>query len=490
VVHSLNSLFAHLDLPIAPDTRVHGLEADSRKVEAGFVFFAIAGVAMDGAAFIPQALQKGAVLIVAEKGAKVPDEAMSKTLFVDNVRMTLAQTAKAFYAPQPACLMAITGTNGKTSVACFLRQIWALCGLPAASIGTTGLDSPKGHQPGNLTTPDPITLFRTFADLKSDGVEHVAMEASSHGLHQSRLEGVVLKAAGFTNLSRDHLDYHKGMQDYFAAKMLLFEKHLGKNAPAVVFADTAYGQAVMEHVSRLGHPVWDVGAAGQFITLKSLEIEGYAQKLLLEHEGKTYDVLLKLVGRFQAENALVAAGLALASGLPAAQVFAALNQIEGAVGRLQLGAQKPASQGGAGVFIDYAHTPDAVVTACEALKPFVTGRLICLLGAGGDRDAGKRPLMGQAAAEHADVVIVTDDNPRSEDPAAIRAQVMAGAGDKAIEIAGRANAILQAVRMAKAGDLVLLAGKGHETGQTITGVTHPFSDLAEAKKAVEADHDQ
>ena len=301
MVHTLHSLFANLDLPHIQDMPVQGLQADSRKVEAGFVFFAIAGVAMDGAAFIPQALQQGAVLIVAEKGAKVPDEAISKTLFVDNVRMTLAQAAKAFYAPQPACLMAITGTNGKTSVASFLRQIWALCGLPAASIGTTGLDSPKGHQPGNLTTPDPVTLFRTFADLKAQGVEHVAMEASSHGLHQSRLEGVALKAAGFTNLSRDHLDYHKGMQDYFAAKMLLFEKHLGKNAPAIVFADTAYGQAVMEHVSRLGHPVWDVGAAGQFIALKSLEIEGYAQKLVLEHEGKTYDVLLKLVGRFQAE---------------------------------------------------------------------------------------------------------------------------------------------------------------------------------------------
>lgn len=469
-------------LPAA--TPISGITADSRAVGEGFMFFAISGVKEDGAAYVPQALENGASVIVAGHGAKIPPQALSRTIFVKEPRKALAAAAKAFYAPYPSTIMAVTGTNGKTSVVSFLRQIWESCGIPAASLGTTGLVSPKGVREGNLTTPDPVTLFRTLSELKAEGVEHVAMEASSHGLDQARLEGVTLRAAGFTNLSRDHLDYHATMEAYLSAKLGLFERHLGENAPAVIFADTDYGQRVMDEVSFRGKPVFSVGEKGEFIKLTGVkvDVEGMCQHLSLIHGSKSYEVRLPLVGHFQIDNALVAAGMALSTPCDAEKVFAALEGLFGARGRLECVAR---TGDDVAIFVDYAHTPDAVLIACEALRPFARGRLICVLGAGGDRDPGKRPLMGKAASEGADIVIVTDDNPRSEDPALIRQAVMVGA-EGAIEIAGRSEAIMEAVMMAEPGDIVLLAGKGHETGQTIMGVTYPFSDHDEAIRAVEA----
>jgi UDP-N-acetylmuramoyl-L-alanyl-D-glutamate--2,6-diaminopimelate ligase len=401
---------------------------------------------------------------------------------VADPRRALAQAAARYYGRQPRCIAAVTGTNGKTSVSVFLRQIWEAAGLPAASLGTIGLVAPGGAIAGNLTTPDPIALHRTLAELDFDGVTHVAMEASSHGLEQRRLDGVKLAAGGFTNLSRDHLDYHPTLEAYFEAKLRLFDTLLPAGAAAVADADHPEASAVRRIAGARGLTFLGVGHAGEALRLRAVNREQGGSRLAIEAGGATYDVRLPLVGEFQTSNALVAAGLAVATGVETAQALAALEKLKGASGRLELVGAHP---GGAQVFVDYAHTPDALANALQALRPHVDGKLVVVFGAGGDRDPGKRPLMGEAAAKNADRLIVTDDNPRSEDPAAIRRAVLARAAG-AEEIGDRREAIRHAVAALGRGDILLIAGKGHETGQTVGDKVFPFSDQEEARSAIAA----
>ena len=452
------------------DVEIAGLAADSRKVAAGFLFFAIAGVKADGAAFARAAVAAGAVAIAAER----PVEGLPAGVAcvpVRNARRALALAAARFYPRQPAVIAAVTGTSGKTSVAAFTRQIWASLGLKAASIGTIGVVSPKREVYGSLTTPDPVELQKTIDELAGEGVTHLVLEASSHGLDQHRLDGVRVTAGAFTNLSRDHLDYHPTVEDYFNAKLRLFTSLVAPGGAAVVSADNDYAASVAAAAKTRGLTIVTVGARGETIRLTGDAVEGFAQVLQLAFAGKNYTVRLPLVGAFQAENALVAAGLAIASGGDPAGVFAALEKLEGASGRLEL----VGTRHGAPVFVDYAHKPDALAKALEALRPYAKGALAVVFGCGGDRDKGKRPLMGEIAVKNADRVIVTDDNPRSEDPARIRAEIMAAAPG-ATEIGDRAQAIRAAVAGLKAGDVLLVAGKGHETGQIVGDRVLPFSD--------------
>jgi UDP-N-acetylmuramoyl-L-alanyl-D-glutamate--2,6-diaminopimelate ligase len=469
-------------LPGAPEVLraldVTGVTADSRAVAPGFLFFALAGAKADGLQFARQALAAGAAAIVGER-APSGDLAAAPFIQVDDARKKLSLAAAALYPRQPQKIVAVTGTSGKTSVADFTRQIFAFCGLAAASLGTIGVIKPSGEVYGSLTTPDPVTLHKTLDALAAEGVTHLALEASSHGLDQRRLDGVRLSAGAFTNLSRDHLDYHTGLEDYFAAKLRLFETLLQPGQPAVVAADGDFSARVIAACRARGLRVFSVGARGEGIRLAAIEAEGFSLQLELAHEGRRFHVKLPLAGGFQAENALVAAGLALAVGCPADKVFAALEQLRGAPGRLEFIGEKS----GAPVFVDYAHKPDALEKALAALKPFARRRLIVVFGCGGDRDAGKRPIMGEIAARHADVVIVTDDNPRSEDAGRIRAEILAAAPG-AREIAGRAAAIREGVALLRAGDVLLIAGKGHETGQIVGGEVLPFSDHDEARAAL------
>lgn len=449
---------------------IAGITADSRAVKPGFVFVAIAGAQHDGLAFVPQALANGAAAIVSEQSPSGPvaDVAWIK---VTHARRVLAFSAARFYPRQPQVIAAVTGTSGKTSVAAFTRQIWTMLGEPAASIGTIGVVSPQGEVYGSLTTPDPVALHRTLDELAAQGVSHLALEASSHGLDQYRLDGVRIAAGAFTNLSRDHLDYHANLDDYLRAKLRLFDSLIVADGHAVISADHAESAAVIAAAQKRGLKIVSVGYKGEQIRLVDVVLDGFAQRLKLVHDGKTYDIRLPLVGAFQVENALVAAGLALATGSPAPKVFASLEKLQGAKGRLELaGTYRDAP-----VFIDYAHKPDALEKTLEALRPYAKNRLVVVFGAGGDRDSGKRPLMGAIAAVKADRVIVTDDNPRREDPAAIRAAILA-ACPGAIEIAGRETAIRQAIAGLERGDVLVIAGKGHETGQIVGEKVLPFSD--------------
>jgi UDP-N-acetylmuramyl-tripeptide synthetase len=456
------------------DVEVSGLAVDSRKVEPGDVFFALAGAKDDGARYIHQAVERGARAIVAEHGP----EGLGGTLLVEvpDARAALAHAASRFYPDRPGTIVAVTGTSGKTSVAAFVRQIWANLGLEAASLGTIGVVSRPVQIYGSLTTPDPITLHQTLARLAQAGVTHLAMEASSHGLDQKRLDGVTPAAAGFTNLSRDHMDYHATEEDYLAAKLRLFRDLLPKGAPAVIDADSAVAPRV---IASVGAP-FTVGEKGEGIRLVSAVREGFSTRLKLVHAGRTYETLLPLPGDFQVSNALVAAGLCIASGSRAEGAFAALEKLEGAPGRIE----RIGDKNGAPVFVDYAHKPDALEKALAALRPFVAGRLIVVFGCGGDRDPGKRPMMGEIATRAADVVIVTDDNPRSENPAAIRAAILAAAPG-AREIGDRAEAIRAGVAILAPGDALVIAGKGHETGQIVGDRVLPFSDADEARAALE-----
>lgn len=469
-------------LPDAPETfralEVSGVTADSRAVAPGFLFFALAGAKADGLQYAAQALAAGAVAIVGEH-APSGDLAGAPFIPVDDARKKLSLAAAALYPRQPENIVAVTGTSGKTSVADFTRQIFAFCGLAAASLGTIGVIKPSGAVYGSLTTPDPVTLHKTLDALAAEGVTHLALEASSHGLDQRRLDGVRLKAAAFTNLSRDHLDYHAGLEDYFSAKLRLFGALLQPGQPAVVAADGDFSARVIDVCRARGLRVFSVGAKGKGIRLTAIEPEGFSLRLELAHEGRTFRVKLPLAGGFQAENALVAAGLALVIGCPAEQVFAALEHLRGAPGRLEFVGAKS----GAPVFVDYAHKPDALEKALAALKPFARKKLIVVFGCGGDRDAGKRPIMGEIATRGADVVIVTDDNPRGEDAGRIRAEILAAAPG-AREIAGRAAAIREGVALLREGDVLLIAGKGHETGQIVGGQVLPFSDHDEARAAL------
>jgi UDP-N-acetylmuramoyl-L-alanyl-D-glutamate--2,6-diaminopimelate ligase len=458
--------------------RVEGVSADSRRVRKGDVFFAIPGAKQDGLAFVPHAVENGASAIVAERSpSSLPADVAG--IVVADVRAALALAAARLYPRQPAMIVAVTGTSGKTSVAAFARQIWKKLGQEAASLGTIGIVSRRVNVYGSLTTPDPIALHRSLDELAGAGVTHLALEASSHGLDQKRLDGVRLSAGAFTNLSRDHLDYHATPAAYLAAKLRLFEGLLCAGAPAIIDADSDVAPQVIAAAERRGLAVFTVGAKGEAIQLLSAAREGFATRLSLRHAERSWSVLLPLPGDFQTSNALVAAGLCIATGSDPDAVFDALETLAGAPGRLE----KVGERHGAPVFVDYAHKPDALDKALAALRPFVRNRLIVAFGCGGDRDAGKRPIMGEIAARGADVVIVTDDNPRSEDPAAIRAGILAGAPG-AIEIGDRGEAIGAAIAMLRAGDALLIAGKGHETGQIVGARTLPFSDHETARAAL------
>ena len=456
------------------DTRaIAGVALDSRAVRPGFAFFALAGAKADGNEFIDKAVAQGATAIITEK---MPDGwpcTHVACVVVPNARKAVARAAAIFYPRQPKIMVAVTGTSGKSSVADFTRQIFEHCGHDSASLGTIGVIARGQADYGALTTPDPISLHHRLDALSHAGIDHAVMEASSHGLDQYRLDGVRLKAAAFTNLGRDHLDYHATMDDYFHAKMRLFRDLLPKGAPAVIYADDAWSTRAMDVAQQTGHPVFSVGMRGQTIRLASLQRDGFTQTLILETASGSHRVRLPLAGDFQAANALVAAGLVMACGVNETSVFNAIAQLKGVPGRLE-----PIGHlNGALALVDYAHKPEALAHALDALRPYASARLICVFGCGGDRDPGKRPIMGEIAARKADVVIVTDDNPRSENPAAIRASILAAAPG-AREIGDRAAAIETAVSMLVPGDVLIVAGKGHETGQIIGEKTLPFSDSA------------
>lgn len=456
---------------------ISGLSADSRKIDKGMLFVALAGNKGDGAAYVADAVSRGAAAIVAGH----PLEASVPVVVVDNPRRFLALAAANFYGRQPQTMVAVTGTAGKTSVASFTRQIWDAAGHAAAQIGTTGVVSPTRNEYGSLTTPDPVGLQALLAELADEGVTHAAMEASSHGLDQCRLDGVKLAAAAFTNLGRDHMDYHPTVEDYMAAKMRLFDTLLPKGSPAVIFADDPWSAEAIRVATAAGHKVLTVGRNGQFLALKRVEHFRHKQVAEVHVDGEIFEVHIPLAGDFQIANALVAAGLAIATGVPANVAMKALEKLKGASGRLELVGQ---SKQGALAYVDYAHKPDALENVLTSVRPFTTGRVIVVFGCGGDRDKGKRPIMGEIACRLADIVIVTDDNPRSEVPAVIRSEIMAAA-QKAIEIGDRAQAIRAGVAMLSSGDTLIVAGKGHEEGQTVGDVTLPFSDHAELRKALE-----
>lgn len=459
--------------------KVTGITSDSRCVQPGFMFVAVSGTKTDGARFISDAVSKGAVAIVAAPGTDVAGAETVPVLRSAEPRRLLALMAARFFKAQPEVVVAVTGTSGKTSVADFTRQIFTELGHAAASLGTIGLIKPDGDLYGSLTTPDPVSLHATLAELANDGVTHLAFEASSHGLDQHRLDGVRLKAAAFTNLGRDHLDYHPTLEAYLAAKLRLFTDVLSADGVAVVNADGAEADKVIAAVEASGRRLMTVGRAGADLKLERLVREGFAQRMSVACEGRVFDVRLPLLGDYQASNALVAAGLAIAAGETAGRVLPALQSLAGVKGRLEIIGE---TRGGLAV-VDYAHKPEALAAVLDALRPFATGKLVCVVGCGGDRDKGKRPIMGEIATRKADVVIVTDDNPRNEEPAAIRAEILAAAAG-AREIGDRGEAISVAVAMLQEGDVLVVAGKGHETGQIIGDKVLPFSDHEEVRKAL------
>jgi UDP-N-acetylmuramoyl-L-alanyl-D-glutamate--2,6-diaminopimelate ligase len=463
---------------LAIDPLIEGVTADSRAVERGFLFAALPGAKADGKAFVPAALARGAVAVLANDA--LPGVA-APVVKVGDPRRAYALAAAAFYGAQPATCVAVTGTNGKTSVATFCRQIFAACGCASASMGTLGVQTRDTQlRPPGLTTPDAADVARVLAELAGRGVTHLALEASSHGIDQRRLDGVKLAAAGFLNLTQDHLDYHGTMGVYRAAKLRLFDTLLPRGGAAVLNADSeaypAFAAAAMTH----GQTVISVGAMGQGLTLTGRTPLAHGQRLGLRAWGRPFEVVLPLAGAFQASNALVAAGLCVAAGERPEAVVAALETLKGAPGRLQRAGAGPR---GGEAYVDYAHTPDGLSTVLMALRPHAAGRLIVVFGAGGERDRGKRPQMGAIAADLADIAIVTDDNPRSEDPAAIRAQVLEG-GRRLREIGDRREAIRAAAALLEDGDILVVAGKGHEQGQTIGAEVLPFDDLTETRAAL------
>lgn len=454
-----------------------GPSCDSRTTAPGNLFFAIPGTRADGAEYAARAVSRGAAAVVAERSL----ELNAPVIVVPSVRAALAEAAAEWFVSQPETICAVTGTAGKTSIVSFLRQIWAATGKRAAQIGTTGIIAPGVEHSGSLTTPDAVELQRQLAALAKSGITHAAMEASSHGLQQHRLDGVRLSAAAFTNLGRDHLDYHLDMDDYHRAKMRLFAELLPTAAPAIINADDEWSGRTLDSVRQAGREALTVGRDGTFIAVKRVEHQRMQQQVEAVHDGETHRIALPFAGDFQVSNALIAAGLAIATGTPARNAFVALETLVGAPGRLELVGR---SANGASVYVDYAHKPDALRNVLEAVRPFTTGRLKLVFGCGGDRDRGKRAIMGGIAAELADEVIVTDDNPRSEEPAAIRSEILSGAPN-AVEIGDRGEAIRTAVASLARGDTLVIAGKGHETGQTAQGITVPFSDHEVARAALE-----
>jgi UDP-N-acetylmuramoyl-L-alanyl-D-glutamate--2,6-diaminopimelate ligase len=461
---------------------VIGLTADSRCVGPGFLFAALPGTQADGRSFVAQALAAGAVAVLAPDGTELPEGADRVALISDpQPRRRLAQIAARFYGRQPQTTVAVTGTNGKSSVADFTRQLWTHLGSRAASIGTLGIIVPGRPTRPSLTTPDPIKLHETLAELADAGVSHLAVEASSHGLDQGRLDGLTIQAAAFTNLTRDHLDYHGTMEAYLAAKAGLFDRVLAPGGTAVLNADVPEARALEQTARARGLRVLKFGAAACADLRLLLRLpDATGQRLRLSYAGSCVEIRVPLLGAFQASNALAALGLVVACGAPFVDAAEALARLEGVTGRLQLVAER---RNGAKIFVDYAHAPDGIDTVLSALRPHVSGRLAIVFGAGGDRDSGKRPLMGEAAQRHADMIVVTDDNPRTEDPAKIRRQVLEGCPG-AREIGDRARAIREAVALLGPEDALVVAGKGHEQGQTVGTEIRPFDDATVSRDAV------
>jgi len=459
------------------DREITGLTADSRAVDSGFLFAALPGTKIDGRDFIDAAIVNGAAAVLAPEGTKPTRNDVAFVTSPDP-RAALAHIAAAFYGDQPETIAAVTGTNGKTSVAHFTRQIWSLLGRQAVSMGTLGLQSPDGSIKPTLTTPDPVTLHADLAELARNGASHVVMEASSHGLDQRRTDGVTLRAAGFTNLSRDHLDYHGTVENYLAAKARLFADLLPADGTAVLNADIPEFATLS---AAFGGKVFSYGRNGVELKLHEATPTRYGTHLLLDAFGARHEIDLPLAGVFQIYNVLCAAGLVIACGETSANVIACLSRLQGVPGRLEFAG----SVNSAGVYIDYAHTPDALENVLSAIRPHTSGRLSVVFGCGGDRDRGKRPMMGRTAIEHADITIVTDDNPRSEVASAIRQEIMAAAPG-AHEIGDRAAAIDDAVARLAPGDILIVAGKGHETGQIVGDEIRPFDDLVVARNAITA----
>jgi UDP-N-acetylmuramoyl-L-alanyl-D-glutamate--2,6-diaminopimelate ligase len=475
----LGSLVEGLDVKLdtgAPlDVQVSGFAIDNRKVAPGTVFGAFPGARVNGEDFIPEAIRAGACAVVARPQAKVEG---AVHIAHDNPRRLFAQLAARYFAPFPDVTVAVTGTNGKTSTVELARQLWRMLGHHSASIGTLGVTTSVDQVSTGLTTPDIVTFLSNMSGLKREGITHAAFEASSHGLDQYRTEGLPVSAAAFTNLSRDHLDYHGDMDSYFHAKMRLFDEVVSSDGTAIIWADDEWSDKVVQRATKRGLRVLSVGVQGQAVRLANRTPTQLGQALEVEADGKLYKVNLPLIGAYQAANALTAAGLVIAGGEDVAKVLELLGWVQPVRGRLE---RAVITKAGAPVYVDYAHTPDGLRAAIEALRPHTRGRLITLFGAGGDRDAGKRPQMGQVAVELSDHVIVTDDNPRTEDPSAIRAAIMVGAPG-AEEIGGRRAAIAAAIAQAGADDILLLAGKGHEQGQIIGDRVLPFDDVTVARE--------
>lgn len=474
---------AGIDAGTLGEARITGFAIDHRKIAPGNVFGAFQGALVNGEDFIPAAVASGAIAVVARPEARVE----GALHIADAVpRRTFARLAARYFRPTPETVVAVTGTNGKTSTVEMTRQIWRMCGHRAASIGTLGVTTPDESVSTGLTTPDIVTFLGNMTGLAREGVTHVAYEASSHGLSQYRNEGLPVAAGAFTNLSRDHLDYHADMDDYFAAKMRLFTQVVDKGGVAVIWADDAWSPRAISTAREAGLRVFTVGVEGEDIRLAGRTPTQLGQDLLISHGAMTQKLRLPLIGAYQVANALTAAGLVLATGGDPAQVFDALSRLQPVRGRLE---RAVIAQSGAPVYVDYAHTPDALTAAVAALRPHVAGRLITVFGAGGDRDRGKRAPMGEAAMAGSDLVIVTDDNPRGEDAAAIRAEVMAGAAG-AREVSGRRDAIAAAVAEAGKDDIVLIAGKGHEQGQIVGSGEDmrvlPFDDVTVARECAAA----
>jgi UDP-N-acetylmuramoyl-L-alanyl-D-glutamate--2,6-diaminopimelate ligase len=463
---------------LAVDPWIEGVTADSRKVKPGYLFAALPGTKVDGREFAAAALAAGAVAVIS--GA--PIEAAAPVVVVGDARRAYALAAAAYWGPQPASCVAVTGTNGKTSVATFCRQIFERLGHASASMGTLGVRAGADQitPPSGMTTPDAGDIAALLADLAGRGVTHLALEASSHGIDQRRLDGIELTAAGFLNLTQDHLDYHGTMEAYRAAKLRLFEELTPRGRTAVLNADSDAYPAFAASAVTSGLSVFSVGSMGEGLTLAHRTLTPEGQRLRIGTEGRNFEVNLPLAGAFQASNALVAAGLCIAAGEKTEAVLEALEHIEGAHGRMQ---RVGRARRGGEAYVDYAHTPDGLRAVLLALRPHASGRLIVVFGAGGDRDRGKRPQMGAIAASLADIAIVTDDNPRSEEPAAIRAEIRAGAAGLR-EIGDRREAIGAAVAMLREGDVLVVAGKGHEQGQTVGAIIHPFDDVAETAAAL------
>lgn len=462
---------AGIDAPPA-DAAVSGLTADSRAVEPGMLFAALPGTRVDGTAFVEQALASGAAALLVPDGFIPEHQPGIPVLQAEDVRRAFALAAAAYFGRQPETMVAVTGTAGKTSVAGFVRQIWERTGQRAASIGTLGVVRPEGTDYGSLTTPDTVRLHALLCELAESGITHAALEASSHGLDQRRLDGVELAAAAFTNLGRDHLDYHPDQEAYFDAKAGLFNRVMEPGRPVVLDLDEPWADKVAALADARGQKVFSVGGSGADLRLDACHPEDAGQRLEIATTDRRMSVVLPLIGQFQVSNALIAAGLAIVTGTETGAALDALADLTGAPGRLErVGTHRE----GAHVFVDYAHKPDALETVLKTLRPFTKNRLIVVFGAGGDRDPGKRALMGAVAERHADLAIVTDDNPRTEDPTRIREQILAAA-PSALEIGDRAEAIDAGIRLLHSGDILVVAGKGHEEGQIVGDTVLPFSD--------------